>query len=255
MLLVIYLLFTLKTIMDRSAIDVIKETSWLPIIVVGINAMALLEARFRRAPILLGSLALGCAGIVLVAAARPELLPRFRPPGPSNLASLRDCLRPTDTPEAMLRPTTDPVTDDILTAVKEIKGRLDENAVKERELLVYHSAAQVYHLLGRKLPTKFYCLGWAAGPAMEQDLIRELERNRVRAFLRVKRVGGAMIQLDVPDSYRIPLVHRYIADKEAVGRRFDTALGTLTILEEGRDAFDTRVNSTESRLQPSSGPR
>ena len=95
---------------------------------------------------------------------------------------------------------------------------------------MYHSAAQLYPLLGRKLPTKYYCLGWAADPAMEQELIDELQRNRVRAFLHVKSIAGAMSQYDMPDSYRIPRVHRYIADKEAGGRRFETELGTLTIL-------------------------
>ena len=231
-LLVIYLLFTLKTIMDRSNLVVIKETSWLPFIIVGINFLAILEGRFRRAPILLGSLALGCALLAVLAAARPGLLPRFRPPGPANFATLRDCLRPTETPEAMLEPTTDPLLGTIVKGVKEVKGRLDENDVKERELVVYHSAAELYHLLGRKLPTNYYYLGLAADPAMEQELIGELQRNRVRAFLHVKEVGGAMTQLDVPDDYRIPRVHRYIADKEAAGRRFDTELGTLTILEE-----------------------
>ena len=62
-------------------------------------------------------------------------------------------------------------------------------------------------------------------------MIRELEQNYVRAFLHVNGIASSFPLLDnVPDSYRTPLVHRYIARKEAVGQRFETALGTLTIL-------------------------
>ena len=178
----------------------------------GINALVVMEGRFRRAPVLLSGLALGCVGLAAVAAARPALLPRFRPPGPSNLATLRDCLRPTATPEEMLQPTTDPEADAILKSVREIKGRLDENAVKERKFLVYHRAAEVYHLLGRKLPTKYYSLGWAAIPEMERDLIEELERNHVRAFLQVEHIGGAMSRMGdtglLPHPSRPPLHRR-----------------------------------------------
>lgn len=155
-LLVIYLLFTLKTFMDRSNFVVIKETSWLPFIIVGINFLAILEGRFRRAPILLGSLALGCALLAVLAAARPDLLPRFRPPGPANLATLRDRLRPTETPEEMLGPTTSPDAGEILRGVKQVKELLDAQSVGERQLLIYHSAAQLFPLLGRKVPSKFW---------------------------------------------------------------------------------------------------
>ena len=90
----------------------------------------------------------------------------------------------------------------------------------------------LYPLLDRKLPTKYYCLGWAADPVMEQELIEELERNRVRAFLHVNGIGGSMAQYDVPDSHRIPRVHNYITGKETSGRHFETPLGSLTIRDE-----------------------
>jgi hypothetical protein len=67
---------------------------------------------------------------------------------------------------------------------------------------------------------------------MEDELISELKKNRVRAFLHVNGIGGSFPDFDVPDSYRIPRVHRYIASQEARGEQFETGLGTLTILAD-----------------------
>jgi hypothetical protein len=235
-LLVIYLLFSLKSVMDRSNAEQFMPAICLPMILVVVNGLVILDQhlrpRYRRAPVLLIGSALGFVLLAILGQYRPDILPRFRLPGPANVATLRACLQPTTSLEELLEPTSDPVVNAIKTGVTHIKGLLDANGVKERELLIYHSGAQLYSLLDRKLPTKYYLLGWAADPAMERELIGELERNHVRAFLHVNGVGNTMREYDVPDSHRIPLVHHYIEEKEAKGRHFETELGQLTILEE-----------------------
>ena len=111
-LLVIYVLFTLKTILDRSGIEVIKEASWLPVMAVAINGLVILDgrvrSRFPRLPLLLAGSAACFATLAFAAAWRPNLLPRFHLPGAANLAILRASLRSTATPEEMLEPTAAP---------------------------------------------------------------------------------------------------------------------------------------------------
>ena len=90
----------------------------------------------------------------------------------------------------MIAPTSDPVAGDVSRGVKQVKDLLDVHGVGEKQFLVYHSASLLYPMLDRKLPTKYYCVGWAADPVMERELIGELERNRVRAFLHVNGIGA-----------------------------------------------------------------
>jgi hypothetical protein len=229
----IYSLFSLKSMMDRSWTAVIKQNSLLLLLLVGFDGLRALYEDLRRPRVVLAMLAACLATLMLVSARWPALVsPRLGLPSVGNLAALRSNLRPTATPGEIISPGSDPTAPEILEGLDQIRGHLDAHGVGEKQLLVYHSAAVLYPLLNRKLPTKYYCLGWAADPVMEQELIAGLERNRVRAFLRVNGVWNSMTAYDVPDAYRIPRVHRYIAEKEAAGQRFDTALGTLTILKD-----------------------
>ena len=136
-----------------------------------------------------------------------------------NLAVLRQSLSPTATWRGMLAPTTDPIAPAIEEGTEQVRHLLEAQGVGQRELLVYHSAAFLYPLFDREPPTKYYQLGWAADAQMEHDLIRELQRNRVRAFLHVNYLAGSLVYYDVPDCYRIPIVHRYITECEAKGLR------------------------------------
>ncbi len=171
--------------------------------------------------------------LTLFSAFRPDLLPSFALPGSDNLAVMRASLRSASTPGEMIALNSDPVAGDVLRGVKQVKDLLDAHGVGEKQFLVYHSASLLYPMLDRKLPTKYYCLGWAADPVMERELIGELERNRVRAFLHVNSIARSLPLVDnVPDSYCIPRVHHFIAEKEAAGRRFETLLGTLVIRDD-----------------------
>ncbi|MBV8487549.1 MAG: hypothetical protein JO161_04670, partial [Planctomycetaceae bacterium] len=233
LMLLLFALFGLKTVMDRSSsLHQIPQGSSLLFALAMIDGLEILHWHRRRPRVLLGTLVAAFAVLAATAAVRPALLPRMVPPLGKNLAVLRASLQPTRTPEEMLALSSDPVTGKILQGVGQVRELLEAHKVGERQLLVYHSASQIYPLLNRRLPTKYYCLGWAADPVMEDQLISELEKNRVRAFLHVNGIGRSLSCLDVPDSYRIPRVHRYIASQEDRGERFETELGTLTILAD-----------------------
>ena len=231
-MLLIYALFGLKTVMDRSVITQIVHGSTVLFMLVMVDGLEVFHWRRRRPWLVVSILVLGLATAAIVSLRRPDLLPRLRPPNLTNLEVLRASLSPTTTAAEMISQSSDPTAATIVRGVEQVKGILDANGVGQRQLLVYHGASLLYPLLDRKLPTQYYILGWAADPRMERELIGELERHRVRAFLHVNGIGRSMDDYDVPDSYRIPQVHRYIADKEASGRRFETPLGTLTILED-----------------------
>ena len=89
----------------------------------------------------------------------------------------------------MIALASDPVAGDVLREVEQVKDLLDAHGVGERQLLVYHSASLLYSLLDHRSPTKYYSLHLAADPVMEQELIRELEQNYVRAFLHVNGIA------------------------------------------------------------------
>ena len=232
-LVLIYSLFSLKTVMDRSDKWHIMAGTAMLLMLVLLDGLEFLERWFRR-PLIVPSILAAClTSLTLFSAFRPDLLPSFALPGSDNLAVMRASLRSTSTPGEMIALTSDPVAGDVLRGVKQVKDLLDAHGVGEKQFLVYHSASLLYPMLDRKLPTKYYCLGWAADPVMERELIGELERNRVRAFLHVNGIAR-LVALDdnVPDSYRIPRVHHFIAEKEAAGRRFETLLGTLVIRDD-----------------------
>ncbi len=171
-------------------------------------------------------------------------------PRGDHLATLQAALKPSMTKADLLTPTCDPAAAELLDGVAQVRELLDAHGVGPRQLLVHHSAAFLYPLLDRELPTRYYCLGWAADVAMERELIEELNQSRVRAFLRVNGIGRSMTYYDVPDSYRIPLVNRYIMSREAEGQKFETKLGILTILADRSEALTTGVGPRESQAAP-----
>ena len=231
-LVLIYSLFSLKTLMDRSEPGNIMAGTAMLLMLVLLDGLEFLERWFRR-PLLVPLILAAClTSLTLFSAFQPDLLPSFALPGSDNLAVMRASLRSTRTADEMIAPTSDSVAGDVSRGVKQVKDLLDAHGVGEKQFLVYHSASLLYPMLDRKLPTKYYCLGWAADPVMERELIGELERNRVRAFLHVNGIARSMPYYDVPDSYRIPRVHHFIAEKEAAGRRFETLLGTLVIRDD-----------------------
>jgi len=231
-LVLIYSLFSLKTVMDRSDNEHIVAGTAMLLMLVLLDGLEFLERWFWRPLIVPLILAACLTSLTLFSAFRPDLLPSFALPGSDNLAVMRASLRSTSTPGEMIALNSDPLAGDVSRGVKQVKNLLDAHGVGEKQFLVYHSASLLYPLLDRKLPTKYYCLGWAADPVMERELIGELERNRVRAFLQVNGIARSIRDYDVPDSYRIPRVHHFIAEKEAAGRRFETLLGTLIIRDD-----------------------
>ena len=231
-LVLIYSLFSLKTLMDRSDPGNVMAGTAMLLMLVLLDGLEFLERWFRR-PLIVPLILASClTSLTLFSAFRPDLLPSFALPGSDNLAVMRASLRSASTPGEMIALNSDPVAGDVLRGVKQVKDLLDAHGVGEKQFLVYHSASLLYPMLDRKLPTKYYQLGWAADPVMERELIGELERNRVRAFLHVNGIARSMPDYDVPDSYRIPHVHHFIAEKEAAGRRFETLLGTLVIRDD-----------------------
>ncbi len=228
-LVLIYGLFSLKTVMDRSQAGNTMAGTAMLLMLVLLDGMEFLERWFRR-PLIVPLSLVGClTSLTLFSTYRPDLLPSFALPSSSNLAVFRASLRSTRTVDEMMAPTSDSVATDVSRGAKQVKDLLDAEGVGEKQFLVYHSASLLYPMVDRKLPTKYYCLGWASDPVMERELIGELERNRVRAFLHVNGIARSMADYDVPDDYRIPLVHHFIAEKEATGRHFETRLGTLVI--------------------------
>jgi hypothetical protein len=225
----IYSLFYLKTIMDRSTPSNIQQGSLLILLVVCVDGLECLLGRFRSSRGLITSLGACALLVALVGANYLGWGPRLAIPSAQNLRILRDCFRPTTTPEEIISLPPNPLAGEIWKGVKQVRDLLHGHGVGDQELVIYHSGALLYPLLGRNLPTKYYCLGWAADHQMEEELIGELERSRVRAFLHVNGVGRSLPEYDVPDSHRIPLVHQYIADKERTGTRYETLLGTLFI--------------------------
>lgn len=166
-------------------------------------------------------------------------------PAASAITVFNSCMRPTRTTADFVTPSTDPDRAALKAGIDQVKAILSENHVGPKQLLVYHSAAFLYPALGYRLPTKYYELGWAATPAMEQDLIGELKRAHIRAFLHAKGFRALYIY-DVPDSFRIPSAHAYISYSEAQGQVYQTGLGVLTIIPqdssvpEGRSSDSSR---------------
>jgi hypothetical protein len=231
-LLLIYALFGFKTVMDRSRTSQVVQGSMAMLSLVLIDGLEVFHLQRRRPWLLISILTASLAMGAILSQRRPDLLPRFLPPGLSNIDVLRSSLRLTSTPAEMIAQSSDPKAGEILHGVEQVKKLLDDHGVGKMQLLVYHGGSQLYPMLDRKLPTQYYMLGWAADPTMERELIGDLERNRVRAFLHVNGIGRSMADYDVPDSHRIPLVHCYITAKESTGRRYETAIGTLTIRDQ-----------------------
>ncbi len=231
----LYALFSLKNVFDRSdPYHVVKGTQVLALVVL-FDGLEYLRLRLRpAASMFAGSFACVAFGAFFWTCFYNTGEGRFlRPPSSECLENLRNSWQPTSSIEQMLTPAKVDGRDDIIDGVNQVRRLLEANHIGKRQLLVYHSGALYYALLERQLPTKYYCLGWAASRQMEVELIEELKRNRVRAFLQVNGLRGSLKQYDVPDDFRIPLVHRFISSMETLGRRYETKLGTLTVLTEG----------------------
>ncbi|MDP2689071.1 MAG: hypothetical protein Q8P48_03050, partial [Deltaproteobacteria bacterium] len=111
----------------------------------------------------------------------------------------------------------------------EIKKALKTFDVRDGELLVTHSASLIYPSLGYRLPTKYYCLGWAITEDMQQDLISELERSGIKAVLKVKQVRGivALTEYDIPDEVRLPVYSGWLAKNFDLENPVRTSLGDI----------------------------
>lgn len=116
----------------------------------------------------------------------------------------------------------------LVRAICETKRLVRKAGLRDRELLVGHSASWLYPALGLTNPTRYYCLGWAMTPRLEEELIADLQRSKVRAFLRVRGFRALTIY-DVPDDHRLPKVMKFIRNKIQVASAIDTPLGTLWI--------------------------
>jgi hypothetical protein len=151
-----------------------------------------------------------------------------------NLDALRTCFGPARVGDDLYTGLASDCAKPVRKSAARVREILDAHGVGPRELLVYHSAPLLYPMLGRDLPTQYYCLGWATNARMERSLIADLERNHVRAFLHTSTNLGGLPFYDVPDSHRIPLVDSYINSRVAKGKHYETAFGTLTIVEPGK---------------------
>ena len=187
-LVLMYSLFSLKTVMDRSEQGNIMAGTAMLLMLVLLDGLEFLERWFRR-PLLVPLILAAClTSLTLFSAFRPDLLPSFALPGSDNFAVMCSAiLRSTSTPGEMIAPTSDSVAGDVSRGVEQVKDLLDAHGVGERQRLVCPVPSLLYSLLDHRLPTKYYA--WAcADPVMEQELIRELEQNHVRAFLHVNGI-------------------------------------------------------------------
>ncbi len=217
LLFVIYAFFGMKSILDRSYAPQILAAAVPLLLILIIDVLRLAHWQRYRPRVCIGMLLVGLAALAVVGRFYPDRLPMYGRPLSSRLPLLQNCLRPTSTAQEMLNPTTDVDAGPVLDGVMHVKALLDAHGIGDRQLLVYHSASQYYPLLNRHLPTKYYQLGWAADAAMEDELVGELKRNQVRAFLQVNEFAGCLRSYDVPDSYRIPRVDHYIQEVGAGG--------------------------------------
>ena len=140
-LVLMYSLFSLKTIMDRSHPFQIVAGSAMLLMLVLLDGLEFLERWFWR-PLIVPSILASClASLAIVSAFRPDLLPSFALPRSDNLAVMRASLRSTSTPDEMIALNSDPVAGDVLHGVKQVKNLLDAHGVGEKQLLVFHSAS------------------------------------------------------------------------------------------------------------------
>jgi hypothetical protein len=228
-----YSLLNLKSAMDRSDAPHLLQATHILVLVVLLDGLEFLRQRLRptAAVMATGIACLAVATFFWTCFSATDKT-KFFSPQVRQFALLQSCLRPTSIPAEMMAPTTDPNVGDLLEAVAATRALLDQHGVGRRQLLITHTAPLLYPLLGVESPTRFFSLSTAASPAMERKLVGDLERNQVRAVLRVSGICRSIMEMDIPDRYRVPLVHRYLSDRFGIGRTYQTKLGTLTILSE-----------------------
>jgi hypothetical protein len=219
--------------MDRSDGPHLLQATQILVLVALLDGLEYIGRRLRPAAVVVstGVACFAVAGFFWTCfwtGPKVELfLPKTRP-----LALIRACLRPTSSPGEMVTPTTDPSAGELLEGVAATRALLEQHQIGRRQLLITHTAPLLYPLLGLESPTRFFSLSTAASPAMERNLIGDVERNKVRAVLRVSGICRSIVEMDIPDRDRVPLVHRYLSDRFRIGRTYQTKLGTLTILGE-----------------------
>ncbi|MBI1912823.1 MAG: hypothetical protein HYS21_12590 [Deltaproteobacteria bacterium] len=117
-------------------------------------------------------------------------------------------------------------------AVCSTRELLESKGINDGELFVVHSASLVYPSLGFRLPSKYYCLGWAITEEMQRELVAELEKNGVKAILRIRPSDGlrALATYDIPDSVRVPFFYEWFSNKFEIEKPLQTELGELYLL-------------------------
>lgn len=165
----------------------------------------------------------------------------FRSPSVNSLGASKEAIgileEHDDAPPAQCswlfskRQLNDPSNRDFERRVCVVKGLLQAMDIGEKQLLVVNSASLLYPALGYRLPTKYYCLGWAITPDMQKDLIAELERADVKAIL-IAKGFGALTVYDIPDSARLPVYFRWVNERFETSKALDTPLGVLIMSKD-----------------------
>jgi hypothetical protein len=100
--------------------------------------------------------------------------------------------------------------------------------IGKENLLISHSASLLYPVLGYKLPTKYYSLGWAITEEMQRDLVSELEKADISAVL-IAEGYAALTRYDIPDSERIPVYYEWLMQHFDLSKPVFTPLGKLVL--------------------------
>jgi hypothetical protein len=116
------------------------------------------------------------------------------------------------------------------------KKYLEANHIGQRQLLISHSAALLYPSLGYKLPTKYYCLGWAITEEMQKDLIAELEESNVSAVLFADKYMS-MNEYDIPDKDRLPVYYKWLDKRFDLSAPIKTPLGEIVFKKGDKVSF------------------
>ncbi len=116
-------------------------------------------------------------------------------------------------------------------AICSLRATLSSLNINDKELLVSHSASLVYSSLGFSLPTKYYCLGWAITEDMQRELISELEDSGIKAILIIKKTDGllAITTYDIPDSARLPVYYDWVTRNFDIENPIPTPIGSLIL--------------------------
>lgn len=236
LLLLLFSLLYVKTALDRSRPGNLATAMTFPLLLLLLDGADYLGRRHRRWPTFAGTLlgvyllSMGLSVYYNGRRAGMTWLPAVRSMPSANLAALRHSLRPTVSWSDQLQEINDPDIALFREAVAGLRRELNERGIGESQFLVHHSGPLLYGLVDRWTPTKYYCLGWAATPHLEAELVSELQRQGVRAYLELNGRWGGLQDYDIPDSHRIPNVHRFLESERRRGTSVDTELGRLTIV-------------------------